>query len=141
MGHELTKNGNGVVLQVWGNSLETLFTDGMTGLMHVLGPNVSLAPSQKKSTHVIKLESPNLKTLLLSFLSKVLVLSLANKEIYSNINFRELSDTKLTAQIEGVRIHALVTSTKQIGYQNVKLTKSSSGEYRFSCNLRSSRKD
>ena len=77
-----------VRVQAFGKTKEELFLNAMKGMNAVLKPKILDNKSEKRK---IKIKSVDLNALLVDFLSEVLYLIQANKEIYSNIKFIDIA--------------------------------------------------
>ena len=69
----------------------------------------------------IKISSPDLGALLIDFLSEVLYLIQTNKEIYTNINFKRLTDTELEGELMGRETKRFGEDIKAVTYHGLKI--------------------
>lgn len=88
-------------LKISAKNKEGLLKEALKGMMSILKEK----PSEKKEiSKEIKIESPDLVSLLVDFLNEALYNACANKAIFSAVKFEFFSDTKLKAKIFGYKI-------------------------------------
>ena len=75
--------------------------------------------SKKKIKREIKIKSLDLGALLVDFLSEVLYLSQVNKEVYTDIKFQKITDTKLEGELVGQKFERIGSDIKAVTYHSL----------------------
>src|SRR3989344_5370551 len=96
--YEILEHRADLKIRAFGGDKEELFLNAMLGMEAGLGPAKLKTKSEKRK---IQIKSPDLNALLVDFLSEVLYLVQANKEIYDEIKFIKFSDTELEVDLAG----------------------------------------
>jgi SHS2 domain-containing protein len=91
----------------------------------------SLKPEMSEiiAKRTIKISSPDLGALLIDFLSEVLYLIQTNKEIYTNINFKKLTDTELEGKLTGTKTKRFGEDIKAVTYHNLDIRQEKDGTW------------
>ena len=113
-------------LKVWGKTLEELFSDAMQAMSNII-KEVEVESSNIKRN--ITLKAGDATTLLISFLSEVLLLSHTNKEVYNKVIFVEFSETELKAKIEGVKVNQFDEDIKAVTFHEADVVKNKEEEW------------
>lgn len=116
--YEILEHKADLKLRVFGESKEELFVNALLAMTDNLKPEIR---NQKSEIRNIKINSPNLETLLVDFLSEILYLIQINKEIYNNIKFLKFSDTEIEAELTGQKIERFGEDIKAVTYHNLEI--------------------
>lgn len=101
MEYEILEHPADLKIKAFGKTKEELFSNMLKGMISGLRPEIL---NSKTETRNIEIKSSNLETLLVDFLSEVLYLTQVNKEIYTDIKFKKLTDPSTSsgqAELEG----------------------------------------
>ncbi len=109
-----------VKIKVFGRTKEELFLNALKGMNYILKPEVEKGFCKKRE---IKIESLNLDTLLVDFLSEILYLTQVNRETYEDIKFKEFTNNKIEGELRGRKIKRLGEDIKGVTYHNLKIQK------------------
>ena len=115
--NELTKDMANVKVQAFGKTKQELFSNALKGMTEILKP---VSDSQSANRN-IKVESIDLDSLLVDFLSEVLYLSQINREVYNNVKFDIFNDKKLEGELIGDKIRSLGEEIKAVTYHGLKI--------------------
>ena len=99
MGYEILGHTADIRLKVWGLSREDLFRDALLGMMSII--KAKGEGRKAKNKRAIKIESADETERLVDFLNEALLQSNINKEVYMDVRFKSLSETKLEAELFG----------------------------------------
>jgi len=103
-------------IRVLGRGKEELFLNAMLGMEDGLQPEIRSAKSEIRN---IKITSNDLNALLVDFLSEVLYLTQANKEVYDDIKFIKFSDIELEAKLSGQAVESFGEDIKAVTYHDL----------------------
>jgi SHS2 domain-containing protein len=110
-------------IRAFGKTKEELFLNMLKGMINSLKAE-GLGEKMKKRE--IKITSPDLGALLVDFLSEVLYLNQVNKEIYTNIKFKKLSDpsagsgqAELEGELEAQKVEGFGEDIKAVTYHGL----------------------
>ena len=116
-------------LFVEGSNQMQLFLAALQGVNSILKEPVNRShcnPSHKQS---IKIEAPDSTALLIDFLSTILTLSQTKNAIFSHVDFKELTNTKLDATVEGFSLEKFDDDIKAVTYHEAKIIKNKNGNF------------
>lgn len=116
-----------VRVQAFGKTKEELFANAMAGMGAVLRPK--LESSKFEVRREIKLESLELNSLLVDFLSEVLYLVQTNKEVYSDIKFTKFSDKELEGELTGNKVESFGEDIKAVTHHGLEIKGNKDGLY------------
>lgn len=117
MKYEILEHKADLKIKVFGKTKEELFKNAL----------LAMAESQKgenfsgKVTRKIEIQSIDLISLLVDFLSEVLYLIQVNKEIYNDIKFTKFTDTELEAELFGQKVERFGEDIKAVTYHNLNI--------------------
>jgi SHS2 domain-containing protein len=112
-------------LKVFGKTKKELFENSMIAMFEAAGITGKKVGSKAKRK--IKIESLDIFSLLVDFLSEVLYLSEINDEVYWQAKFNEFSDTKLKGELLGERIKERNLIIKGVTYHDLDICKNKDG--------------
>ena len=128
MSYKILEHTADLRIHVEGKSLEALFRDSALGMMDLMKPE-DFEEKGKKAEREISLQSLDETTLLIDFMSEVLLLAHTNKEIYTKINFKKVSDTELQAKLSGVPISEFKEDIKAVTYHEADVRQTENGKW------------
>jgi len=131
--YEILEHKADLKIRAFGKTEEELFFNTLKGMTESLKPEVGEVPVERK----IKISSPDLGALLIDFLSEVLYLIQTNKEIYTNINFKKLTDpstssgqvAELDAEITGQKVERFGEDIKAVTYHDLDIHQNADGSW------------
>lgn len=108
-----------------GRTLEELFSNSLRGMNAMLQPDVPVggAPVEWQ----VRLAAPDTAALLVDFLAAALSQSHINGELYTDVEFDELSETLLRATLRGVNVPAFERDIKAVTYHGVEIKETDDG--------------
>jgi protein archease len=115
-----------VRLRIRGDSLEDLFREAVRGL------TASLQPHQMQPAEVnrsVKVDSVDRTTLLVDFLNEVLWLADVHGEVFHDVKFGELTESRLTADLRGSRTDSFGSDIKAVTYHEADVRQNERGEW------------
>lgn len=77
----------------------------------------------QKTKHKIVIESPDINSLLVDFLSEVLYLTQVEREVYTNATFKSFSGTYLEAELTGQKAESFAEDIKAATHHGVNIHK------------------
>ena len=113
-------------IRVFGRTKAELFSNGLLAMADSLRPKIKY---QKSNIKNIKIKSLGLETLLVDFLSEVLYLTQVDKEIYTNVKFKKLSDTQLEGDISGQKVERFGEDIKAVTHHNLDIHQKKDGTW------------
>ncbi len=114
-------------MRAWGDTLESLFLDAAKGLMSVLRRGVK--SNKQKVKRNIKLQSADRTALLVDFLNEILSLAQTNKEIYSEVVLKKLSETEIEAELDGTPVENFDEDIKAVTYHEAEVKQNPEGQW------------
>lgn len=128
MSYKILEHTADLKIAIQGKSLEDLFAEAALAMMDLMKPENF--QEQKDSTQrEISLTSLDETTLLIDFMSEVLLLANINKEIYTKIVFKEFSSSSLEATLEGIPISEFKEDIKAVTYHEADVKENSDGTW------------
>ncbi|MBI2451037.1 MAG: archease [Parcubacteria group bacterium] len=127
MPYEILEHTADLRMRVAGKTKEDFFSAALEGMMRVLAEK----PPKffEKKLRQVKIESPDLTSLLIDFLNEALSLAYINKEIYIKAVFKKLSETILEAELEGAAIDGFDEDIKAATYHEASAAQNEKGEW------------
>jgi SHS2 domain-containing protein len=113
--YEILEHPADLKIRAFGKTKEELFFNALKGMTESLRPEMGEIIAKR----TIKISSPDLGALLIDFLSEVLYLIQTNKEIYTTINFKKLTDTELEGELIGRETKRFGEDIKAATYHNL----------------------
>ncbi len=108
------------------DTYEELFKGALDGMNHIIMQELDERLELKEK---LDIESVDRNMLLIDFLSEVLTLSHSNGAVYRVAKFHDLSDTSLSAAIEGRKVNEFDEDIKAVTYTESVIKKNSAGHY------------
>lgn len=118
-------------LRIFGSSHEELFKNALAGMFQAAGPAAPacrrnrgrLLCSELPIKRKISVESDDLDSLLVDFLSEALYLSDSKNEAYLDAKILRLTDKKVEAEIRGVKVNNFDDEIKAVTYHELEIKK------------------
>jgi SHS2 domain-containing protein len=112
-------------LSVEGKDLEEVFKDALKGMVFIAGPR---EPEDSKETaRKIRISAGDRTGLLVDFLNEVLFGMEKNYEFYTDVDFEELSPTKLVAKLKARPAIRFERNIKAVTYHEAEITEKENG--------------
>lgn len=124
-----------VVLYLEATSLQELFTVAVEGLAYLFATNACQIYQKENLytlSHPIHLESDNLNSLLVDFLSSILSISIIDKVVYCQTKIVGLDANHVDAIIYGYHYEGIKQEIKEVSLPEVNIIKNSRGNYETS---------
>jgi len=102
-------------IQAYGRTKEELFLNMLNGMSEGQKPEVL----PEKIRREIKINSPDLETLLVDFLSEALYLSQVNKEVYFQVKFKKFSENEIEGELIGQKVERFGEDIKAVTYHGL----------------------
>ncbi len=109
-------------------SLPDLFRFSLQGMAEIIKPG-ELGKRRFTATHKLSIESPDLTSLLIDFLSEILTVSHLRQAVFYQVDFTELKSTKLRAKIYGVKVNGFDEDIKAVTYHQAEVKQDKQGVY------------
>lgn len=119
--YEFLEHPSDIKIRAFGSDLPEMFVNAALGMMAFLYGDASSIPSSKKS-HKIQIESSNLESSLVDWLSEILWLSDTKHCVCTNIQIIEFGDNKIIADVFFVEATAN-DDIKAVTYHDLKVEK------------------
>ncbi|MDP1538722.1 MAG: archease [bacterium] len=123
--YEILEHRADLKIRAFGKSKEKLFSNALFGMTESQKPEIK--KPEEKNQRSIKIQSLDLPSLLVDFLSEVLYQTQINKEIYNDIKFTKLIDTELEAELIGQKVERFGEDIKAVTYHNLDIHKNPKG--------------
>lgn len=127
MPYEILKHTADVRLRVKAGELRGLFAEALKGMMKIISPEFKEAEGEIKRE--VAVNSSDKTALLVDFLNEILALSQINGEVYAGVNFKEFSETKLRAELDGVKVKSFDEDVKAVTYHEADIKQNEKGEW------------
>ncbi len=114
--YEILEHKADLKIRASGRTKEEVFLNMLLGMNKSMEPKIM---AKEKSKREIKIKALDLPTLLVDFLSEILYLTQANKEIYNNVKFEKFTDTALEAEISGQKVGRFGEDIKAVTYHGL----------------------
>jgi SHS2 domain-containing protein len=123
--YEILEHPADLKIRAFGKTKEELFFNTLKGMTESLKPEMG----EMIAKRTIKISSPDLGALLIDFLSEVLYLIQTNKEIYTNINFKKLTDIDLEGELIGRKTKRFGEDIKAATYHDLDIHQKENGTW------------
>ena len=114
-------------LSVESKSLETLFQNSLWGMNELLKKDFCRNIDGTQITSEIEIYAYSSTSLLLNFLSEILMLSHSTHVIFCTAKFMTLSENYLLARVSGSKIDKFDRNLKSVSYHEAEITKNNHG--------------
>lgn len=118
--YEILEHKADLKIRAFGKTKEELFQNALFGMSESMKPEIKGKTKTKRS---IKIKSLDLPALLVDFLSEVLYLIQANKEIYKDIKFKKFTNTRIEAELIGQKVERFGEDIKAVTYHGLEVKK------------------
>ncbi len=117
-----------IKIRVYGNTQSELFKHALIGMFQVIGPHAAACKSiddrlicpKLPQKHEIMVESPDIESLMVDFLSEALWLSDVHNEAYLDATIERLTDTFIQVTVAGVQVTGFdVVEIKAVTYHDL----------------------
>lgn len=119
MKYEVLEHKADLKIRAFGKTKEELFLNLMRGMFG--GAKYIAESKSEKLERKISLESFDLPSLLVDFLSEILYLAETKKEVYQKIRFKELSDKKIKGTLFGKKLKRMGVQIKGVTYHDLEI--------------------
>lgn len=128
-GFEILEHTADLRIKAWGKTKEELFRNALRGMGYVQKPESRITNYELRITKKIKVESNDVTTLLIDFLSAVLTQSQIKRVVFYDVKFLKFSDTELKAEIVGAKVDEFDEDIKAATYHEAEVKMAESGSY------------
>jgi len=111
-------------IQAEGKDLAELFSNIALGMTEYIFGQQQMVNSQQSG--IVKVSSKDIESLLVDWLSELLYLSEINKSAYTKFDIKEISETKLEAEVFGKQAEKK-DDIKAVTYHQLKIEKTKQG--------------
>lgn len=125
--YEILEHAADLKIRVFGNSKEDLFSNALLAMIDALRPETA---EEKIKEEIIKIESSDLPSLLVDFLSEILYLIQINKASYNKVKFKKFTDlsvnseqAEIEAELSGEVVKRFGEDIKAVTYHNLEIKK------------------
>jgi len=124
--YEILEHTGDAKIRAFGKTKEELFLNAMRGMTALLKSKIK---NKKPKTKIkkIKINSPDLNSLLVDFLGEVNYLIQTNREIYIGAKFTKFSDTALEVELIGQPVEEFGEEIKAVTYYGMEIKQNSDG--------------
>jgi SHS2 domain-containing protein len=112
-----------VRVRAWGETPKELFRSAFLGLMKILKAKSEKCKAKKLSKSEISVESSDLNSLLIDFLNEALYQTQVNREIYTDLKFKNFSPKNLKAELLGYPVTEFDEDIKAATYHGAEIIK------------------
>ena len=128
MSYQILEHTADLKIGVQGKSLENLFAEVVLAMMDLMKPE-NFQEQGNSTRRKISIKSLDETTLLIDFMSEILLQANINKEIYTKITFKEFSSSSLGATLEGASVSEFNEDIKAVTYHEADIKKVSGGTW------------
>ncbi len=122
---EILEHSADLKIRAFGSDKEQLFWNMMRGMQASLRSN----PSEQKTETKIMVQSEDLLSLLVDFLSEINYLNEINQEVYYRIKFDKFSDTELEAELSGYKVKRFGLQIKGVTFHDLDVSQKQDGQW------------
>jgi SHS2 domain-containing protein len=123
--YEILEHTADIQIRAFGRSKQDVFKNAMLGMQESLYPKIK----NKKTGTKIKIDSENLESLLVDFLSEINYLNEVNLEVYNRVVFDKFSDTELEAELSGNKVERFGLQIKGITFHDLEIKQKEDGTW------------
>ena len=113
--YEVLEHTADLKIRVFGKDKKELFRNALLGMQKALRPRIR----EKRTETTIEIKSEKLDLLLVDFLSEINYLNEVNQEIYQSIRFRELTNSKIQADLFGKKVQRFGMQIKGVTFHDL----------------------
>jgi SHS2 domain-containing protein len=114
--YEILEHKADLKIKAFGKTKEDLFLNMMIGMAESQKPEIEEGVRVKRE---IRIQSLDLPSLLVDFLSEVLSLGQINKETYKEVSFRKFSDSEIEGDLVGQGVKGFTEDIKAVTYHQL----------------------
>lgn len=121
---EILPDGFGVRMRVKGKTVRDLFRNALLGVTSYMVPDVmARAKSDRLEHEEIAIDTVDINSLLVDFLSKVVARSDMRNVVFTGITFKKFGENFLSGQLTGVAADRFENEIRAISYSDVDIRK------------------
>jgi len=117
--YEILEHKADLKIKVFGNTKEELFLNALLAMIDSMNPEIKNRDIETNRS--VKIESLDLSSLLVDFLSEVLYLSQINSEAYFKVKFSKFVDTELEGEISGNKAERFGEDIKAVTFHDLNI--------------------
>lgn len=125
--YEILEHKADLKIRALGKKKEEVFLNMLLGMSESMKSEVR--GPEEKIKREIKIKSPDLESLLVDFLSETLYQSQVNKEVYNDIKFEKLTDTKIEGELIGQKVERFGEDIKAVTYHGLDIHQKKDGAW------------
>jgi SHS2 domain-containing protein len=114
-----------VALRLWAPDFQTLLVQAARGAASILSGTIPSGPFPVRKHFA--LEAFDRESLLVTFLGELAYSAEVDREIFLNFDFERVTDRRMVALAEGVRVPALKTVIKAVTYHELEVVETERG--------------
>ncbi len=135
---EVLENSPDIKLKIFGSSPKDIFKNALHSLGFIQKPEIVEQSAVgafigrlrgKRMSYDFSIESMDYNTLLVDFLSDVLLHSENQNAVFFEVKFKEFSENKITGRIYGLKADELKENVKAVIYHEVDIKQNESGQW------------
>ena len=125
--YEILEHKADLKIRAFGKGKPELFSNALWGMSESMKAEVK-KPAEKTKRE-IKTKSTDLPALLVDFLSEALYLSQVQKEVFSDIIFKKLTNKELEGELIGQKIERFGEDIKAVTYHQLEVKQNKDGSW------------
>ena len=126
MRYEILEHKADLKIKAFGKTKEELFLNMMIGMTESQKPEIEEGARVKRE---IRIQSLDLPSLLVDFLSEILSLGQINKETYKEVSFRKFSDSEIEGDLVGQGVKGFAEDIKGVTYHELDVHQREDGSW------------
>ncbi len=127
--YEILEHRADLKIRVFGKTKKELFKNAMVAMFEVAEYEPEKKDTAYETRQEIKIESFDLSSLLVDFLSEVLYFCETKKEVYHDIEFKKFTEKKLEAILIGKKLKQMRVHIKAVTYHDLILEQKKDGAW------------
>lgn len=121
---ELVPEDIGMRLHVRGKTCRELFRNALVGVAaYMKSDAVALSKNQQNEREEISIETPDLNSLLVDFLSGVIAHADSRSAVFTGITFKKFGENFLSGELTGIPADGSVREIRAVSYSDVDIRK------------------
>ena len=123
-GFQISTDSRGTHLEVWGGTLEELFSHALSAVASIATSDVlQLARKTKKIREEITVQAVDINSMLIEFLSEVISRMSMGNAAFTRVSFQEFGENFLSGTLEGALINAPEHEVQEIVDDSINIKK------------------
>jgi SHS2 domain-containing protein len=127
--YEMLPHISDVRVKVSAETLKELFEAALTGMNSIIKNDFDKSKTEAGLKEILNINSMNISTLLVDFLSEILTLSHTHKALFVIFSFLQFNDNHLNAKLTGYKVDGFDEDIKAVTYTETEIIMNKENQY------------